>query len=202
MARSTILGNAESRPSLIPSRRTISAIVFTDQPAPKGKETVDVSEAKDKGVVRWEEGNTVYLSTQRPGIKVTAPTDCTQLFRGCVSLERLDVAMLDVSNVTDMTGMFMYCRNLPTIEGLETWDVGRVERMADMFSGCTSLTNIDAIAEWDVRNVYCMNGMFDGCRSITNVDAFSKWDVREVEDMRCMFNFCKMLASLSSWYEE
>ena len=46
-----------------------------------------------------------------------------------------DLSGWDVSNVTDMSGMFCYCENLN--QDLSSWDVSSVENMGAMFDYCS-----------------------------------------------------------------
>jgi surface protein len=113
-------------------------IVFTDQPAPAEGTSTDVSEADDGGVIRWKDGKSYYFSTQRPGVKVTAPKDCYMLFAGITELKSVDVSMLDTSYTTEMEGVFSECKNLRDIRGLETWDVSKVYNMKKCFLTATA----------------------------------------------------------------
>jgi surface protein len=171
-------------------------IIFTDQPAPAGAETRDMSEAQDGGVVGWMQGDTFYVSTQRPGVKVTAPVDCSHLF-AFTAAESMDVTMLDTSNTTKMDFAFDGCISLANLAGLASWIVNRVVTTSCMFQDCWRLTNIDGLSQWDVSNVTCMDGMFFYCSSLTNVDALANWDVASVTDLAYMFRNCTYLANIN-----
>jgi surface protein len=201
-------------------------ITFTDQPAPAGVETRDMSEAGDGGVVGWMQGDTFYVSTQRPGVKVTAPADCYHLFAyldvqskfteldvtgldthnvtnmclmfyNCTSLSNIDgLADWDTSNVINIGGIFYNCKSLASLDGLASWDVSHVTSMSTMFSGCTTLENIDALANWDVSNVTNMSHMFYDCTSLQNVDSLASWNTTNVTDIHVMFYGCKSLSNI------
>jgi surface protein len=176
-------------------------ITFTDTPAPAGVVTQDMSEAQDRGVVGWMQGDTYYVSTQRKGVKVTAPVNCSELFSvdwidGC-KFQTVDAAALDVSHVTNMSGMFWRCTSLKSISGLSQWDVSHVTDMDCMFSGCKFLETVDALAQWDTHNVADMFGMFSGCAALTSLDGLETWDISHVTDMNEMFSGCAALPSES-----
>jgi surface protein len=223
MVLSTILKNDHGFNFPTAARR----IIFTDQPAPAGAETQDMSEAQDGGVVGWMQGDTYFVSTQRPGMKVTAPADSSRLF-SYLQTQSIDVAMLDTSTVTNMTAMFDGCASLTDLAGLSQWDVSHATNMNGMFFYCTALTNIDGLAQWDTHNVTdmafmfegceflaepdvsgfdtshvtTMTEMFRGCESLENIDALASWDVSNVETAHGMFAWCKSLTNidgLASW---
>ena len=101
---------------------------------------------------------------------------------------KLDLTMLDVSLVKDMSDIFLHYEYLKSID-VSNWDVSNVEDMYEMFQYCSSLKSID-VSHWDVNNVEDMEGMFYGCNSLKSVDV-SNWDVSNVEDMHSMFKGCK-----------
>ena len=103
----------------------------------------------------------------------------------------------DVSEVTNMNGMFSDCRNFNS--DLSNWDVSNVKSMRRMFSNCKNF-NCD-LSKWNVSNVEDMGFMFRGCKNF-NSD-LSKWNVSNVVDMGCMFlscdNFNSDGKSLNNW---
>ena len=108
---------------------------------------------------------------------------------------KLDLTMLDVSLVEDMSYIFADKRNdkypyaeLKSID-VSNWDVSNVTDMYCMFDSCLSLESID-VSKWDVRHVKNMSGMFYRCESLESIDV-SNWDVRNIRDIKNMFNGCK-----------
>ena len=130
-------------------------------------------------------------------IDVSKITDMSGLFTNVKKIIRnIDISEWDVSNVEDMAGMFWYCRNFNC--DLSKWNVSKVEDIHFMFINCEHF-NSD-LSKWNVKNVTNMNSMFEGCANF-NCD-LSKWDVSKVDNMRCMFVGCKSLKKIPSWYEE
>src|SRR5690554_4513143 len=100
----------------------------------------------------------------------------------------------DVSNVTDMSNMFIVCNifNQP----LDNWDVSNVTNMSLMFFG--SLNFNQDINNWDVSNVTNMNTMFQGATSFNQ--PLNNWDVSNVTDMSKMFSYAASFNQpLNSW---
>ena len=132
-----------------------------------------------------------------------------------------DLSGWDVSNVTNMEGMFRDLFNFRGI-GLETWDVSKVTNMYRMFQNCAlfnkefnrwNVSNVTSMAsmflntpdfqgiglkDWNVSKVMNMTSMFENS-PIFNGD-LSSWDVSEVTDMRRMFLSAALFnADISRW---
>jgi surface protein len=87
-----------------------------------------------------------------------------------------DISNWDVSNVTNMYGMFENAQNFN--QDLSAWDVRNVRNMEYMFYDAQNF-NQD-LSAWDVRNVTRMNSMFQQA-SAFNQD-LSAWDVSNVQE--------------------
>ena len=82
------------------------------------------------------------------------------IFEG-TQFKYIDISSWDVSNVTNMTRMFCWCKELESIGDISKWDVSKVNSMIHMFFDCKKF-NQD-ISNWDVSNVMGRVGMFYGC---------------------------------------
>jgi surface protein len=176
-------------------------IVFTDAAALDGVEVEDLSLERDGGVVGWLQDDTYYVSTQREGVRVVIPAcDDIRLFTAG-DMVYVDVAMLDVSQLTSLAFLFMCCDKLVTIDGLDTWDVSHITDMGMMFACCTALKNINGLSGWDTHNVTDMGFMFDGCTSLENLSNIENWDVFSLTNACAMFAHCPNIddAILSQW---
>ena len=112
---------------------------------------------------------------------------------GCVNLEKLDVSVLNTSNVTNMWGMFSGLRSLKSLD-LSNFDTAGVTDMTYMFCGSYSLNTLD-LSNFDTANVESMNGMFQACAGLKSLDV-SSFDTSKVKRMGQMFEFCGALESL------
>ena len=110
----------------------------------------------------------------------------------------LNLTMLDVSLVEDMSELFLGFNYLKSID-VSNWNVGNVRNMGSMFYGCKSLKSID-VSNWDVRNVENMIGMFYECSSLESINV-SKWDISKCRNISGMFYRCSSLKSIdvSHW---
>ena len=113
--------------------------------------------------------------------------------KGYKKITRLDLTNFDTSKVKDMSGMFMYCTSLESIN-LSTFDTSNVENMNLMFGECNNLKSID-LSNFDTSNVKYMWNMFSTCSSLVELDV-SNLDTSQVENMELMFSYCGNLKSL------
>ena len=160
-------------------------IIFTDEEAPANTIVRDVS-AKGRGsVVSWVDGTTMYVSSQRKGVKVIANEDSSGLFMFKSNVRKMDLSMLDVSKAKDMSGMFWMCTSLTELD-ISSWDVSRAEDMNAMFSECKRLSCVGDVAGWNVSRVKDMEDLFNNCKRLS-LDC-SAWNIPKVKSYR-NFNY-------------
>ena len=94
-----------------------------------------------------------------------------------------DISSWDVSNVTNMKGMFYRATAFDDTYDISNWDVSNVTNMYRMFEHATSFNQ--NIGNWDISSVTDMRSMFKKA-TIFNQD-ISKWDVSNVPKMTMMF---------------
>jgi surface protein len=125
-------------------------------------------------------------------------TDLSNMFFGCISLLKLELADWDVSGVRNFRTMFHDCRSLRHIN-LSGWNVSaNAENMDSMFSKCSSLLTAD-LSNWEVGNVINMECMFKGCTELTKL-VTTGWNVQNVRNFSQMFEDCKCLPSnIQEW---
>ena len=211
----------------IPEAATV--VVFTDEVAPKGVATTDLTVAKDGDVVGWLDGTTWKVSTQNPNKVITFNENCAGMFISinsegnpsyskltqisfnnvdtssvtnmggmfgwCKKLTELDLSSFDTSNVRDMSGLFRRCENLRELD-LSTFDTSQVIEMGAMFSGCSSLTNLD-LRSFDTLNVGGMDHMFSRCSNLVSLD-LSSFDTSNVSVCEGMFDDCLSLKTVKA----
>lgn len=101
-----------------------------------------------------------------------------------------DISNWDVSNVTDMSGMF---QGTLFNGDISNWDVSKVYQMNCMF--CLSQFNGD-VSNWDVSSVTYMDNMFNSSQFNGDI---SNWDVSSVTNMTQMFWKSVFNQDLSNW---
>jgi surface protein len=134
------------------------------------------------------------LSSVTDVLNLSGITNLSYMFNECFSLTTINnVELWDVSNVTDMSGMFMFT-NMVYNQDISGWDVSNVTDMSGMFVFTTSIPDISS---WDVSSVNSMSGMFAYASSF-NQD-ISGWDVSNVTDMGGVFLNTPFNQDISSW---
>ena len=122
--------------------------------------------------------------------------------------ENLDLTMIDVSDVEDMSCLFTCLfsswdswDNSQTIKHIDmsNWDVSHVKDMTSMFYGCVSIESLE-VSDWDVSSVIMMTSMFQNCNNLESIDV-SKWKMSSAINFYSMFFHCKKLKTLdvSNW---
>lgn len=100
----------------------------------------------------------------------------------------------DLSNVTDLAGMF---KEATLFDGdLNNWDVSSVTNMGMMFFLASSFNG--DVSSWDVGNVTDMKAMFQKATSFNQ--NLNSWDVSSVTLMDSMFSYTSSFnGDISSW---
>ncbi|EDP96406.1 BspA family leucine-rich repeat surface protein [Kordia algicida OT-1] len=118
-------------------------------------------------------------------------TSMAHAFSNCQNLSYNATDIPDLSNVTDLTRMFLGPTTFNT--SIVNWDVSTITNMESLFRGTSFNQDISG---WDVSNVTDMSWLFAG--SDFNQD-ISSWDVSNVTDMAWMFSLCPFNQDIGNW---
>ena len=116
-------------------------------------------------------------------------------FRGASNMEYRATDAPDLSDVTDMSGMF---GDAASFNGdISGWDVSSVEDMRDMFEYASSFNH--PLDSWNVSKVTSMSNMFTSASSFNH--PLDSWNVSAVTDMSGMFFGAHSFdQNLGNWY--
>ena len=130
-------------------------------------------------------------------IQISEVTNLSMMFQGCRNIISVpDLSTLNTDNVTDISFMFSNCNSLTSLPDLSIWNTSKLTNMSSLFYGCSSLKSLFDISYWDTSQVTNMSFTFYKCSSLKYLPDISKWDTSEVVDMSYMFYECSSLTSL------
>ena len=116
-------------------------------------------------------------------LNTSEATSIASLFKGCKSLEELDLTNFNTKNVTDMSDAFNGCEKITELD-ISSFDVSSVTNMDGMFANCQSLELIrqkDGADSW-LSDTRTTNGMFTGDNSLIGIgldNSFCKYAAGE-----------------------
>ena len=111
------------------------------------------------------------------------------------SLTAVDTTGWDTSKLEDASYMFMECRNLTAVKGIENWNVSSLKTANNMFQDCQSLESIN-VANWKTTSLENTSVMFSSCHSLRSID-ITRWDMSKVTKSNAMFSYCESLTELT-----
>ncbi len=120
-------------------------------------------------------------------------TNMQSMFKGCNTIQSLDLSKFNTEKVTDMYGMFQDCDKLTSLD-LSSFNTAKVTDMGCMFEGCEKLATLD-ISGFTTPEVTNMNSMFHNCRVLQSVD-LSGFNTEKVTNMAYMFYTCSKMQNI------
>jgi len=105
----------------------------------------------------------------------------------------IGIENLNTENVTNMSQMFKGCKSLQSLD-LSHFDTENVTKMRQMFEGCKSLQSLD-LTHFDTRNVEDMSAMFNQCESLETID-LTGFKTDNLKDVTSMFQNCEHLRTI------
>ena len=117
-------------------------------------------------------------------------TTCVGMFANNTKLTNIDLSLLDLSNVDNISNMFYDCNNLESISFPED---NKISILGNTFNSCSSLKHIDlSNIKLPIKNTY---GLFKGCHNLQDIDV-SMLNTINIQDMSNMFAWCLSLKTL------
>ena len=142
------------------------------------------------------------------------------MFKNCSSLEKVIMPSINGDKLEQMKNMFVYCKNLISVEFQKNFVTKNVINMQKMFGGCINLKSVNFPDDFETSKVSNINDMFSGCSSLSSINFnifkisqpnnmaslfqntkfvsynLSNFDISKVTDMEYMFYNCTELISL------
>ncbi len=115
-------------------------------------------------------------------------------FKNCSSLYDVNIQQIDTSLCRDFREIFAGCRELEKLD-LSAWDTSKALDMATMFSECNSLKYVNT-SGWNTSAVMTFCSMFCDCYELESID-LSHFDTRSLVSSEMMFMGCVKLRSIN-----
>ncbi len=133
----------------------------------------------------------------------SAAKDLYEMFRGCSSLESVDLSNFKPDYVWTIYSMFYNCSSLQSLDlsGFNKENTEEMENYYNMFYHCSSLTSLD-LSSFDFSYAVDVDSMFEGCSSLESVSLGDMIQYTNSSmDMSSMFKGCINLESVdfSGW---
>lgn len=137
------------------------------------------------GDIQWTSMENAFINCENLEVNAVDVPDLSQVIslkNMFMNIDSINESLnnWDVSNITDMSGMFS---RTSYGHSLGNWDVSNVIDMSDMFKSSYNTNNLN-LNNWDVSNVTNMSHMFH--QASTN-EPLDLWDVSNVTNMSYMF---------------
>jgi len=142
------------------------------------------------------------------------------MFNGCHNIISPGVGNWNISNVENITWMFVHCSRFN--EDLSKWDVSKIKNMRELFYRCFNFEGL-GLENWDTQSLESLHYTFYDCykfngkignwntkklKNISHTFAectvfnqdLNNWDVSNVEKLMNVFYKCKSLKTKPDWY--
>lgn len=122
---------------------------------------------------------------------------------GNQTLKSLDLTGLDVSQISDMSGLFANDKALVSVTGLDTWNFSpNMRSIGHLFAYDPKLTTIQGIDKWDTTNFRYIDNLVVNDTSLTSLDLTNWKKTKQINLANDMFNGASSLTTvgdLSGW---
>lgn len=165
-------------------------ILFTDEKAPNGVKTVDLTAAGDGDVVGWLDGTTWKVSTQDSKKSITFNADSSYMFDCIPNIKEIQFNNINTSQVKNMSGMFEH--SSVTCLELLNFDTSNVTNMRSMFQAMRGDVEMLDLSSFNTSKVTDMSQMFAWSENLQSLNV-SNLDTSKVTNMKSMFLCCDSL---------
>ena len=120
-----------------------------------------------------------------------AVTDMSGMFMRCSRIKSLDLSSFKTKSVTKMLFMFSECYDLRSLD-LSSFNTENVTNMICMFEKCEVLESLD-LTNFNTSKVTLMTQMFNGCKRLETIYVGLDWTTEAVTSSSAMFGGCREL---------
>ena len=169
---------------------SITEINFVKDYTATGNETESwAADVDGNGSIMCYVNDTVLSICSMGAKKIMANEHSNVMFKYFTKVTAINgLAMLDTSNVTEMSAMFAFCSALRSLD-LRSFNTSKVKRMENFVDECLSLTTLD-LRSFDISNVLWMQEMFADAKALTVIYVGSGWNIPAYATRYDMFIGC------------
>lgn len=110
-------------------------------------------------------------------------TSMNNAFANCYNVKNAASDIPNLSNVTDMSGMFRNATNFTSTISINNWDTSSVQDMSYLFSA--TLVFNSPLGNWNTSQVTTMSNMFSNAKIFNQ--PLNTWQTSKVTDMTALF---------------
>ena len=118
--------------------------------------------------------------------------DMTGMFMHCFNLKEINIRNIDAQKLECIAFLFDSCKRMESVN--MDLNASKIKNMSSVFSGCKRLTSVN-FGQINTTEVISMRAMFAGCTAIQNLD-LTEFNTKNTIDMTHMFAGCKSLKTL------
>lgn len=169
-------------------RSLITAIKVNDEIVKIPEKTIDIYQRRAR--INYVD---IYLNIPQNHDKI----ELTLMFeKGCDSIEYVDFSDFDGKNIKTLSYLFDGFKNLKYVKFGNAFKDAKIDNVSGMFLGCKKLETIEDLEKVNFSQATECRRMFEGCESIIELD-LSNIDFKNVTVASSMFKECKKLEKLN-----
>lgn len=151
------------------STSTITEVRFVEQYAPDNYDEKWDAGVDPSTITAYREGDVVTVSANgKRQIKLNPGSN--GMFNSFYRLKSIKgLEMLDASDVTHIGGMFVYCKELTSVD-MSMWHLGKVTKAGGVFQYCYNLRSVKMPHGLHCDTLTTTESMFEECLKLVEVD--------------------------------
>lgn len=151
------------------STSTITEVRFVEDYNPDQYDETWDAGVEPGTITAYREGDVVTVSANGKR-KIMMNASSNALFNSFYKLKAVKgLEMLDASNVTHIGGMFVYCKELTSVD-MSMWHLGKVTKAGGVFQYCYNLRSVKMPHGLNCDTLTTTEAMFDECLKLVEVD--------------------------------
>lgn len=163
-----------------------SMFIRADVGLVKGLDRFDVSKVRNFSFMFQNASDSTGVPVDLSSWRTGSAGKMTYMFYGTDLGFFKGISRLDLSQATDVSGIFRESKTAGTLTDLSSWGTSKAADMSQMFQG-DNLDDFTGIDGLDVSNAENLNSMFSSAQCSKPLD-LSAWDTGSATDMGFMFS--------------